>query len=304
MAPAVHQMSTEITNIPSADRLLEFVAVLEERGISAASRRLGVPRATLSRRLSALESELGVRLLHRGTRRLVPTEAGEELFARARRIVADTDDAWAAIRRLDDTPRGSLRVSASFTSNARALFTAFARDYPEVRLEVTSSDQHVDLVAEGIDVAIRGGEITDPNLIVRRLFKGRSVAVASPAYLERNGVPQRPQDLAHHQIIVGFRGTNAPSRTWPLVRGGEIHVPHHLASTDMKLRIEWALADLGVTMALMGRLEQHVQAGHLVHVLDGEIGAPAPLSLVYVDREYQSPQVRVFIERAVAFFLG
>lgn len=297
-------MSTEITNVPSADRLREFVVVLEERGISAASRRLGVPRATLSRRLSALESELGVRLLHRGTRRLVPTEAGEQLFARARGIVADTDETWAAIRRLDDTPRGSLRVSTTFTSRSRDLFAAFARDYPEVRLEVTSAERHVDLVAEGIDVAIRGGEITNPNLIMRKLFNDRSVAVASPAYLERNGVPRRPQDLVNHELIIGFRGTSAPSRTWPLVRGGEIQVPHHLASTDMRLRIEWALADLGITMAPTGMLEPHVQAGRLVYVLDGEVGAPAPLSLVYVDREYQAPQVRAFIERAVEFFLG
>lgn len=297
-------MSTRSTNGPSADRLREFLVVLEERGISAGSRRLGVPRATLSRRLSALESELGVRLLHRGTRRLVPTEAGEQLFARARRIVDDTDETWAALRRLDDTPRGSLRVSTTFTSRVRDLFAAFARDYPEVRLEVTSSERHVDLVAEGIDVALRGGEVTDPSLIVRRLFNDRSVAVASPAYLERNGVPRRPRDLVNHDVIVGFRGTNAPSRTWPLVRGGEIQVSYHLATTDMRLRVEWALADLGITMAPAGLLEQHFQTGRLVRVLDGEVGEPAPLSLVYVDREYQTPQVRVFIERAVEFFLG
>ena len=177
-------MSTEITNRPSAERLREFVAVLEEGGISAASRRLGIPRATLSRRLSTLESELGVRLLHRQTRRLVPTEAGDQLFARARSIVADTEEAWAAIRRLDDTPRGSLRVSTTFRSNARALFAAFARDCPEVRLEVTSSERHVDLVADGIDVAIRGGEISDPNLIVRKLVNGRSGAVALLEFTE------------------------------------------------------------------------------------------------------------------------
>ncbi len=297
-------MSTEITDWPSADRLHEFVVVFEEGGISAASRRLGIPRATLSRRLSSLESELGVRLLHRQTRRLVPTEAGELLFARARRIVADTAETWAAIRRLDDTPRGTLRISTTFTSRARDLFADFARDYPEVRLEVTSTNRHVDLVAEGIDVAIRGGEISDPNLIARRLFNDRSVAVASPAYLARNGVPQSPEELAHHELIVGFGGTSAPSRTWPLERGGEIQIPHHLASTDMKLRIDWALADLGIAMAPTGFVEAHVEAGRLVYVLDGEIGAPAPLSLVYVDREYQAAQVRVFIERAVEFFLG
>ncbi len=295
-------MSTEITDRPSADRLREFVVVLEEGSISAASRRLDIPRATLSRRLSSLESTLGVRLLHRQTRRLVPTDAGEQLFARASRIVADTRDTWAAIRRLDDQPRGPLRVSTNFTQRARVLFAAFATDYPEVRLEVSATERHVDLVAEGIDVAIRGGPIADPNLIVRRLSADMNVACASPAYLERRGTPNNPKDLSHHDVIVGFRGTHAPSQSWPLIRGGEVRVPHVLASTDMRLRIEWARAGLGITLVPSGLIASHLRDGSLVHVLRGKIGAPAPLSLVYVDREHQAPQVRAFIDRAVAFF--
>jgi len=297
-------MSTEITDSPSADRLREFVLVLEEGSISAASRRLGIPRATLSRRLSTLEAELGVRLLHRGTRRLVPTPAGEQLFARARRIVIDTDEAWAAIRRLDDTPRGPLRVSINLTTNTRTLFTEFARDFPEVRLEVTASDRHVDLIAEGIDVAIRGGEIADPQLIARRLFNDRSVAVASPTYLERRGTPQHPSDLVDHEIIVGFGGTSAPSRTWPRWGGGVVQVPHHHASSDMHLRLQWAIAGLGIAMVPKGVAAADVQAARLDHVLETQVGAPAPLSLVYVDREFQAPQVRVFIDRAIEFFVG
>lgn len=297
-------MSTEITDSPSADRLREFVLVLETGSISSASRRLGLPRATLSRRLSTLESDLGVRLLHRGTRRLVPTPAGEQLYARARRIVIDTDEAWAATRRLDDTPRGLLRVSTNVTTNNRSLFADFARDYPEVRLEVTASDRHVDLVAEGIDVAIRGGEIKDHQLIARRLFTDRSVAVASPDYLRRKGTPRDAHDLVDHDLIVGFGGTSVPSRTWPVWGGGEVKIPHRHASSDMHLRIEWALAGLGIAMAPKGVVGRDVGANRLAHVLEDELGAPAPLSLVYVDREFQAPQVRVFIEHAIEFFLG
>ena len=297
-------MSTEITDEPSADRLRELVVVLEEGSISAAARRLGLPRATLSRRLSALESALGVRLLHRGTRRLVATPAGEQLFVRARRIVIDTGEAWAAIRQLDDTPRGLLRVSTNLTTNTRTLFAEFARDYPEVRLEVTSSERHVDLVAEGIDVAIRGGEIADPKLIARRLFSDRSVAVASPEYLERRGTPRRPRDLEGHDLIVGFGGTAAPDQSWPLVEGGQVRVSHRHASSDMHLRIAWAIAGLGIAMAPRGLVAPEVEADRLAYVLETRLGAPAPLSLVYVDRELQPPQVRAFIERAIAFFLG
>ncbi len=278
--------------------------MLDEGSISGASRRLDLPRATLSRRLSTLESDLGVRLLHRGTRRLVPTPAGEQLYARARRIVIDTEEAWAATRRLDDTPRGLLRVSTNVTSNTRRLFTDFARDYPEVRLEVTASDRHVDLIAEGVDVAIRGGEIKDPKLIARRLFTDRSVAVASPAYLGRKGTPRNAGDLVDHDLIVGFGGTSGPRRTWPLWGGGEIKITHRHASSDMHLRVEWAIAGLGIAMAPKGIVARDVEADRLAHVLEAQLGAPAPLSLVYVDREFQAPQVRVFIERAIEFFLA
>jgi DNA-binding transcriptional LysR family regulator len=234
----------------------------------------------------------------------VPTEAGEQLFARARRIIADTEDAWAAIRRLDDTPRGPLRVSTNMNTHAHALFTAFARDYPEVRLEVTVSDRHVDLVAEGIDVAIRGGEVTDPNVIARKLFTGRSVAVASPAYLEGKGAPESPDDLVHHDLIVGFRGASTPTESWPLLSGGEVRVRHRLASSQMRLQIECALAGLGITMAPRSLVAPEVEADRLQYVLESELGAPAPPSLVCTDREFQAPQVRAFIERATEFFLG
>ncbi|MGH1347816.1 MAG: LysR family transcriptional regulator [Nannocystales bacterium] len=295
-------MSTEITGRPSADRLREFVVVLEQGSISAAARRLDIPRATLSRRLSALESSLGVRLLHRETRRLVATDAGEQLFARARRIVTETDETWAALRRLDDKPRGPLRVSTHFSQRARVLFAAFAKDFPEVRLEVSATQRHVDLVAEGIDVAIRGGPIPDSDLIVRRLSSDTTVACACADYLERRGVPRSPKDLADHDVIVGFRGGHVPSQTWPLTRGGEVTVPHALASSDMRLRIEWALAGLGIALAPFGLVEPHINSGRLVQVLSGKISAPAPLSLVYVDRKHQAPQVRVFIEYAARFF--
>ena len=294
----------QITDTPSADRLREFLCVLEEGSISAAARRLDLPRATLSRRLSSLEAELGVRLLHRETRRLVPTPAGEQLFARARRIVVDTEEAWAAIRRLDDTPRGLLRVSTNMNANVSALFSDFARDYPEVRLEVTGSDRHVDLVAEGIDVAIRGGEVSDGKLIARRLFDDRSVALASPAYLERRGTPTRPRELLEHDLIVGFGGTSVPEQSWPLWGGGEIRLPHRHASSSMRLRVEWAAAGLGITLAPRGAARRYIDAGQLMPLLEAQLGAPAPLSLVYVDREFQAPHVRVFIDRAIEFFLG
>ena len=284
--------------MPSSDRLHEFAEVVAAGSISGAARALGLPRATLSRRLSALEAELSIRLLHRGTRRLVLTPAGEELHRRARRIVADADEAWATVRRLDDIPRGLLRVSVSGVRQPN-LFTDFLRDYPEVQLEVRATTRHVDLVAEGVDVAVRFGEVKDPNLIVRRLFTDRSVVVGSPAYLERRGRPRRAADLAHHDCIVGFAGEWAPTRTWPLRAGGTVRVAGRLAGNDIGMMRAAARDDLGLALLPSGPIVSDLKAGRLVAVLEDIVGADIPANIVYADREYIEPKVRAFVDRAV-----
>ena len=282
--------------MPSTDRLQEFAEVVAAGSISGAARALGLPRATLSRRLSALEAELSVRLLHRGTRRLVLTPAGEELHRRARRIVADADEAWAAVRRLDDVPRGLLRVSV--TKMLPKLFTDFLHDYPEVQLEVRVTTRHVDLVAEGVDVAVRFGEVKDPNLIVRRLLTDRLIVVGSPRYLGLRGHPRHAEDLAQHDCIVGFAGEWAPSRTWPLRAGGTVRVGGRLAGNDIGLIRTAARDDLGLALLASGLIASDLEEGRLVAVLEDIVGADTPVNIVYADREYIEPKVRVFVDRA------
>ena len=198
---------------PSLDRLREFLEVTRAGSISGAARRLGLPRATLSRRIASLEADLGVRLLIRRTTRLALTRAGEELLKRAQRVVVDADAAWEAVRRLDDVPRGLLRVSVTGPYLLR-LFTDFLRDFPEVILEVQSTTRHVDLLAEGVDVAMRIGPIRDQDLIARLVHVDRLMVVASPDYRMRHfePVPRRrfpPGD---------FRFQCSPrSRTFPEV---------------------------------------------------------------------------------------
>lgn len=287
----------------SADRLQDFVVVADAGSISAAARQLELPRATLSRRLSGLEQALGVRLIHRSTRRLVLTPAGEELYRRARRVVSDTDAAWAAVRQLDDTPRGPLRVSVPGGSAAdRELFIAFARDHPEVRLEVSTSPRHVDLVAEGIDVAVRFGAITDPSLIARRLWTSRSIAVATPPYLHARGVPKSPDELQQHDCIVGFAGESVPERTWPLTDGSRAAVHARLASSGLDLRIDAVRAGLGIGLVPEPLVRRDLDEHRLQVVLPGIVETETPAHLVFVDREFLPPQVRAFIERATEFY--
>ena len=276
----------------------EFLEVVRAGSISAASRKLGLPRPTLSRRMSGLEADLGVRLIHRRTNRLVLTLAGKELQQRAARVVSDADSAWATVRRLDDAPRGLLRVSMT-GAYFPMLFNAFLQDFPEVQLEVQSTTRHVDLLAEGVDVAVRIGEVRDPNLIVRRIHTDRLMAVASPGYLAEHGEPERVEDLAQHDCIVGFAGNWTPSRSWPLLAGGRIPVHGRFAANEIELVHAAALDELGIALLPSAVIARDLEEGDLSGVLSEDVGAELPVSLVYADREFIDPKVRAFIDRAV-----
>jgi DNA-binding transcriptional LysR family regulator len=283
--------------MPSADRLKEFVAIANAGSIWGAARSLGIPRSTLSRRLSALEQDLGVLLIHRQTRRLVLTEAGEELVRRARRISADADAAWAAVRRLDDTPRGLLRVSVTAVTDTE-LFIDLLRDFPEISLEVSATTRHVDVIAEGVDVAMRFGEVTDPDLIVRRVGTVLSGVVASPDYLRRRGRPKTPDDLRDHECIVSFTGDWQPMRTWPLLDGGSVAVGGRLACNTANLICATVLAGEGLALLPRRLVRRDLEDKRLLTVLEQSVGTKLPVSLVYANREYVDAKVRVFVDRA------
>lgn len=284
-------------HMPSVDRMREFSEVARVGSISEAARVLGLPRATLSRRMAALEAELGVRLILRRTTRLALTHAGEELQRRATRIVADADEAWRAVRRMDDTPRGLLRVSVTGPYFLR-LFIDYLCDFPEVRIEVQSTPRHVDLLAEGVDVAMRIGPVKDQDLIARRLHTDRLIVVASPEYLETVGTPKSAKDLSRRNCIVGVFGDWTPNTKWPLWSGGEVTVGGRLSANDIALVREAALEGLGFALIASAVVADDVQAGRLIPVLVNEVGAELPVSLVYADREYVDPKVREFVDRA------
>lgn len=283
--------------MPSIDRMQEFLEVVNCGSISAAARKLHVPRATLSRRLSGLEADLGVRLLHRRTTSLTLTDAGKELSLRAARIVADADAAWSSVQRLDETPRGLLRVSLT-GAYFNQLFIDFLRDFPEVNLEVLATTRHVDLIAEGVDVAMRIGPIKDHDLIAKRIGSDRLLAVAAPDYLTRWGTPETPEDLSSHNCIVGFAGDWAPSRTWPLHDGGTIEISGRLAANELDLIKASALEGNGIALLPTAVVSEELARGFLEPVLPDLVGAQIPISLVYADREFIDPKVRIFVDRA------
>ena len=290
-------MPVHLSHMPSLDRMREFLEVAQAGSISEAARVLGLPRATLSRRMTALEADLGVRLLLRRTTKLTLTDAGDELYRRAARIVADADAAWQSVRRLDETPRGLLRVSVT-GPYFLDLFVKYLCDFPEVRIEVQSTPRHVDLLAEGVDVAMRIGPVRDQELIAKRLHTDRLIVVAAPEFLEKSGTPKSAKELSKMACIVGVFGDWTPNAKWPLWKGGEVTVSGRLSANDIELVKEAAVKGLGFALIASAVVGDEIKSGALVPILVDEVGAELPISLVYADREYIDPKVREFVDRA------
>lgn len=277
----------------------EFVAIVDAGSVAKAAQDLGLPRPTVSKRLARLEERLGVRLLHRTTRSMKLTKEGEVLYQRARHVVHAAHEAESAIRRLDNVPRGLLRVLVP-PRVPESIFSEwiaeFLQTYPEVHLDVVGTDIHVDLVAEGFDVAMRHGAMEDSSLVSRTLVVNAEIAVASKEYLESRGIPAKASDLANHNCIVGYAGKNVPSHRWPLLDGGWTPVSGSLMTNQAILRVEAAKRHLGIAIVIDRMVDELLTSGELVAVLPNIVGRRDRVCLVYPDREFLEPKVRAFVD--------
>jgi DNA-binding transcriptional LysR family regulator len=283
----------------SADGFEEFVAVVDCGSITAAASQLGLPRPTLSRRLGRLEERLGVRLLRRTTRRMHLTQQGEVLYASARRVVEAAAEAEDAVRRLDGVPRGLLRVSVPAEMPQAYLagwLIEFLEAWPEVRVDLLATNAQLDLVANGIDVALFAAPIDDPSLVVKTIAQDLRVAVASPEYLAAHGTPETADDLAQHNCIVGYSGRAAPQLRWPLRDGGWVPVSGTLTTNQMSLRLNAARLHLGIALVADRMAHGSLAEGALVAVLPDVVGRRARVCLAYPDREFLEPKVRLFVD--------
>ncbi len=276
-----------------------FVTIVESGSLTAAAAVLHLPRPTLSRRLAKLEDRLGVRLIHRTTRRLSLTRPGNVLYETARRVLAAARDVEDEVRRLDGVPRGLLRLSVPAgvpRGFFGAIITDFLRENPEVSLELMTSSVHADLVADGFDLALRTGPIEDTSLVARTVVRNNLVAVASPGYISQHGLPDEPKELANHNCIMGFRAGSVPELRWPLRDGGWIEVSGTLSTNQMDLRQEAARLGLGITLLIERTATDDLAKGDLVTVLPEQVGREESVRLVYPDREFVDPKVRAFID--------
>lgn len=281
--------------------LLAFTKAVDARSLARAAAELGVPRATVSRRLARLEERLGVRLLRRTSRMLAMTEAGEAFYAHARLILDAVSQAEASVSQSTTEVRGSVRVSVPpmISPSFHAMTCAFARRHPGVRLHVHASNQYVDLQREGYDVALRASADLEPGLIARTLVRVPMLAVASPAYLASRGTPRTARDLRDHSLLLGFVRGELTQTHWPLIGGDKIHVEGHFSSNDILLLRDAALDGLGIALLPRLIMLQPLERGDLVHVLAGIVGVDTRLAVVYPERQFVPAAVRAFVDAVV-----
>lgn len=293
--------SMSVTREPlETAELLAFVRTVEARSLSRAADMLGVPRATLSRRLARLEERLGARLLRRTTRSLLLTDAGHTFLEHARRALETLDTAAASVRSSGQVMRGELRVSVppGLDTSFAFMIAKFARQHPEVRLQVDASSRIVDLVREGYDLALRASPAIQPGLIARTLSRHQLIAVASPAYLAAHGTPRTVKDLRKHRCLTGFARGEVPKTAWPVGRG-TAHVESAFATNDLTILREAALQGAGIALLPTLIVADELEAGSLVHVLRGLVGGETQLAVVYPERKLLPFHVRTFIDTLV-----
>jgi DNA-binding transcriptional LysR family regulator len=287
------------------DAVLAFTRVAQSRSFSAAAKQLGLPKSTVSRRVAALERRLGVRLLHRTTRRLALTDLGELYFARCERVIAELEDAERAVLELQGTPRGTLRITtpADFGYDALARVTAaFQLAHPEIRVMLTATNERLDLIAGGFDLALRAAaSMPDSSLVARKLISVHNALYASPEYLARAGTPARVQDLARHEcVIFGRDVTRASWRLHGPDGEVEVQVAGRFACNDFNFVRSAALGGLGVAqLPALGCAEIELNK-KLVRVLPAYHGEGGALYAVYPSQQHLTPKVRAFVDFVAA----
>ena len=279
-----------------------FLRVLDLGSITAAAHSLDLSVAVASQRLKRLERELGVRLLHRTTRRLHPTPEGAALAQQGRALVEDLESLGAGLREAASEVAGTLRVtmSASFgRQHVSPLLPAFMARHPKLRLSVHLSDNVVDLVSEGFDLAIRIGALEDSRLVARRIAPNRRVLCASPDYLKRRGRPQHPRDLAAHECLLLF-GSQGRQDTWRLddPQGGEIavRVQGRYESNVGELLRDASVAGEGIATHSLWHVADDLRAGRLEVVLPDYPLQATAISAVMPQRRLVPPRVRAFAD--------
>jgi DNA-binding transcriptional LysR family regulator len=293
--------------IDHASEMAAFVRVVDAKGFSAAAPALGLTPSAVSKLVTRLEARLGVRLLQRTTRALHLTQEGEAFYESARRIVDEIETLESRIVDGRGTPQGLLRVTTSLAfanHQLTPILAEFLARYPAIQFALLPTDRLVDMVEEGIDVAIRIGRLADTSFMARRIGEDKRVICASPDYLARHGTPRRPQDLLRHQCILSRE--RAYLNRWSFriedeIR--EIEVGGRLAVDEGDTQLQLALQGIGIVRLTRLTVAQAVRAGRLVSLLpDFSAEQPLPINAVYPHRRHLAPKVPAFVDFLIEKF--
>lgn len=283
-----------------------FVAVAEQQSFAAAGRRLGLSAPAVTRAVAALESRLGASLLRRTTRSVQVTDAGARFLADAKRLLNDLDGAEQNARGAHSAPTGQLTVTAPLMFgriHVAPIALAMLAEYPEVRVRTLFADQVVDLMEEGVDVAVRIGALASSSLRAIRVGSVRRVVCASPRYLAEHGTPSSPSDLASHALL-GFVGISE-HRLWTFKVSGKLEaleVQPRLTVNTADVAIAAAVQGRGLTRVLSYQVEAELREGLLERVLGSYEPPPVPIHVLHASGKRVPARVRAFVDLAVAHF--
>jgi LysR family transcriptional regulator for bpeEF and oprC len=279
-----------------------FVEVVNAGGFTRASEHLQLPKATVTTLIQSLEKELAVKLLHRTTRQISVTADGAAYYERCLRILSDVREAEESLSRNRATPSGRLRVDVSTGMASSVLIPAlpdFFERYPDIVLELGCSDRPVDLIEEGVDCAVRGGNLADSNLIARRIAVLNFATCASVAYLAKFGRPAHPNDLERHMCINYFSSKTGKLYDWDFTRNGEriqVAMRGKIAVNDSNAYVSAGLAGLGILQMTDFQMAPYLADGRFELLLEDWSTDPLPVHVVYPQNRHLSAKVRVFVE--------
>ena len=282
-----------------------FATLAGSASLSAAARDLGLTTAAVSKRLSQMETRIGVALINRTTRRMSLTPEGEVFVEHARRILGDIDDLDQLLTKSKGTPKGLLRVNATLgfgRMHVAPVISRYVTRYPEVDVQLQLSASPPSLTGDEFDVCIRFGDPPDARVLAKRLAPNRRVLCASPKYLAKRGTPKVPHDLTHHNCI-GIRQGDEAYGVWRLsarkggkLRSEAVKIRGNLTTNDGEIAVNWALDGHGILMRAEWDIERYLASGRLVQVLPQYHTPDADIYAVYPQRHQLSTRVRAFVD--------
>lgn len=285
-----------------------FVHVVQASGFKRAADIMQIPKATVSSLVQQLEADLAVKLLHRTTRQISVTAEGAVYYEHCVRILADVNMVEDSLSHTRMRSGGRLRVDISSSLAQRVIIPAlpdFLERYPDISVELACGDREADLIEEGVDCAIRFGQLPDSGLIARRIGLLSFITAAAPAYLSRYGRPSHPNELAHHRCVAYFSSTNGRAFPWIFVRDGErieLPPPGPISVNDAGSYLSAGVAGLGVVQLPAFLLNSMYATGQLEPLLEGWSSDPLPVHAVYPHNRHLSGKVRVFVDWIIELF--